>query len=101
MARRWPCAHRLEYVLLMPRRVERRRGFTRLSPKRQITLPLAVVERANLRIGEELSVDTDEVGRVIVTRTGNRELGERRRRALERRTTCGYLRTRSQSPGMN
>lgn len=73
----------------MARRVKRRRGFTRLSPKRQVTLPLAVVERANLRIGEELTVDTDDAGRVILTPTGDRDLGERRRRALER--TAGAL----------
>jgi bifunctional DNA-binding transcriptional regulator/antitoxin component of YhaV-PrlF toxin-antitoxin module len=64
----------------MPRRVKRRRGFTRLSPKRQITLPLAVVEQAGIRVGEELAVD----GRVIVSRPNDETIGDRRRRALER-----------------
>lgn len=68
----------------MDRRVKRKQGHTRLSAKRQITIPLAVVRRADLRVGEELAVDTDEAGRIIVTRTGNRGAGERRRRALGR-----------------
>jgi bifunctional DNA-binding transcriptional regulator/antitoxin component of YhaV-PrlF toxin-antitoxin module len=66
----------------MTGRVKRRRGFTHLSPKRQITLPLAVVERAGLQVGEELAVEADEEGRVIVSRPAGRSVGERRRRAL-------------------
>ena len=68
----------------MRRTVKRRRGFTHLSPKRQITLPLAVVERAGLKIGEELAVEADDEGRVIVRRSGGETVGDRRRRALER-----------------
>jgi bifunctional DNA-binding transcriptional regulator/antitoxin component of YhaV-PrlF toxin-antitoxin module len=68
----------------MTTRVRRRRGFTRLSSKRQITLPLAVVERAGLAIGEELAVEADDEGRVIVSHAGGRPVGDRRRRALER-----------------
>jgi bifunctional DNA-binding transcriptional regulator/antitoxin component of YhaV-PrlF toxin-antitoxin module len=71
-------------LLLMPKRVKRRRGFTRLSPKRQITLPLAVVERAGIRVGEELAVEADANGRVIVSRPGGETVGDRRRRALDR-----------------
>jgi bifunctional DNA-binding transcriptional regulator/antitoxin component of YhaV-PrlF toxin-antitoxin module len=66
----------------MQRRVKRRRGFTRLSPKRQITLPVSVVERAGLRIGEELAVEADAEGRVIGSR--GETVGDRRRRALSR-----------------
>jgi bifunctional DNA-binding transcriptional regulator/antitoxin component of YhaV-PrlF toxin-antitoxin module len=55
-----------------------------LSPKRQITLPLAVVERAGIEVGEELAVETDDEGRVIVSRPGGDTVGDRRRRALER-----------------
>jgi bifunctional DNA-binding transcriptional regulator/antitoxin component of YhaV-PrlF toxin-antitoxin module len=55
-----------------------------LSPKRQITIPLAIVERAGLRVGEELAVETDEEGRVIVSRSRGETVGDRRRRALER-----------------
>jgi bifunctional DNA-binding transcriptional regulator/antitoxin component of YhaV-PrlF toxin-antitoxin module len=68
----------------MPRRVKRRRGFTRLSPKRQITLPLAVVEQAGIRVGEELAVEADDDGRVIVSRPNGETVGDRRRRALDR-----------------
>jgi bifunctional DNA-binding transcriptional regulator/antitoxin component of YhaV-PrlF toxin-antitoxin module len=66
------------------RQVKRRKGFTHLSPKRQITLPVSVVERAGLRIGEELAVETDEEGRVIVSRSPGETVGDRRRRALDR-----------------
>ncbi len=68
----------------MARQVKRRRGFTHLSPKRQITLPVSVVERAGLTIGEELAVEADDEGRVIVSRSGAETVGDRRRRALDR-----------------
>jgi bifunctional DNA-binding transcriptional regulator/antitoxin component of YhaV-PrlF toxin-antitoxin module len=68
----------------MRKRVKRRQGFTRLSPKRQITLPLAAVERAGIRVGEELAVEVDDEGRVIVSRPHGESIGDRRRRALER-----------------
>lgn len=68
----------------MRRRVKRRKGFTRLSPKRQITLPLAVVEHAGIKVGEELAVEADDDGRVIVSRPSGENLGDRRRRALDR-----------------
>jgi bifunctional DNA-binding transcriptional regulator/antitoxin component of YhaV-PrlF toxin-antitoxin module len=55
-----------------------------LSPKRQITLPLAVVEQAEIRVGEELAVEADDDGRVIVSRPNDETIGDRRRRALER-----------------
>jgi len=67
----------------MPRRV-RRSGYTRLSSKRQITLPLAVVERAGMRIGEELAVEVDGAGRVVVSRSDEETVADRRRRALAR-----------------
>jgi bifunctional DNA-binding transcriptional regulator/antitoxin component of YhaV-PrlF toxin-antitoxin module len=54
-----------------------------LSPKRQITLPLSVVERAGIKVGEELAVQADDEGRVIVSRPGGETVGDRRRRALE------------------
>ena len=68
----------------MSERVKRKAGFTRLSPKRQITLPIAVVERAGIRVGEELAVEVDERGRVIVSRSSAETTGDRRRRALKR-----------------
>ncbi len=45
----------------------RRRGFTRLSGKRQVTLPLNVVEAMKLRPGDELRVGM-EGDRVVLTR---------------------------------
>jgi bifunctional DNA-binding transcriptional regulator/antitoxin component of YhaV-PrlF toxin-antitoxin module len=68
----------------MPRRVKRRKGYTHLSSKRQITLPLAVVEQAGIRIGEELAVEVADEGRVIVSRSEGETVGDRRRRALDR-----------------
>ena len=68
----------------MKRQVKRRKGFTHLSSKRQITLPVSVVERAGLTIGEELAVEADDEGRVIVSRSGGETVGDRRRRALDR-----------------
>lgn len=68
----------------MPKRVKRKSGYTRLSSKRQITLPLAVVEQAGIRVGEELAVEVDEAGRIVVSRSGEETVGDRRRRALAR-----------------
>jgi bifunctional DNA-binding transcriptional regulator/antitoxin component of YhaV-PrlF toxin-antitoxin module len=68
----------------VPREVKRKQGFTHLSSKRQITLPISVVERAGLRIGEELAVEADDQGRVIVSRPTDETVGDRRRRALRR-----------------
>ena len=45
---------------------------------------LAVVEQAGIRIGEELAVEADDEGRVIVSRSGGETVGDRRRRALDR-----------------
>ncbi len=57
----------------------RRRGFTRLSGKRQVTLPLRVVEELGLAPGDELRVDTDG-DRIVLRR--EESLAERRRRAI-------------------
>jgi AbrB family looped-hinge helix DNA binding protein len=45
----------------------RRRGFTRLSTKRQVTLPIRVVDELNLQPGDELKVEA-EGDRVVLTR---------------------------------
>jgi len=47
---------------------KRRRGFTRLSSKRQITIPLHVLEQTGLGPGDELKVEADDAGRVVLTR---------------------------------
>jgi bifunctional DNA-binding transcriptional regulator/antitoxin component of YhaV-PrlF toxin-antitoxin module len=58
-------------------KLTRRRGFTRLSTKRQVTLPLRVVEELNLRTGDELRVESDE-GRVVLSREPGRAEGRLR-----------------------
>jgi bifunctional DNA-binding transcriptional regulator/antitoxin component of YhaV-PrlF toxin-antitoxin module len=57
----------------------RRKGFTRLSSKRQVTLPLRVVAELKLKPGDELKVDA-EAGRVVLVREDG--LAARRRKAL-------------------
>ncbi|HXC78065.1 MAG TPA: AbrB/MazE/SpoVT family DNA-binding domain-containing protein [Candidatus Acidoferrum sp.] len=57
----------------------RRQGFTRLSSKRQVTLPLRVVEQLKLKPGNELKVDA-EGGRVVLARPDS--LATRRRTAV-------------------
>ncbi len=43
-----------------------------------------MVERAGIKVGEELAVQADDEGRVIVSRPGGETVGDRRRHALER-----------------
>jgi len=65
----------------------RRRGYTRLSGKRQVTIPLAILERTRLAPGDELKVELDETGRIVLSPAES--VGERRRRAI--RETAGSL----------
>jgi AbrB family looped-hinge helix DNA binding protein len=58
----------------------RRRGFTRLSGKRQVTLPLTVVLKLGLVPGDELRVETED-DRIVLRREDS--LTERRLRALD------------------
>lgn len=60
-------------------KLARRRGFTRLSSKRQITLPLKVVQDLGLSPGDHLRVDTDGDQIVLSREEG---LAERRLRAI-------------------
>ena len=60
---------------------ERRRGYTRLSAKRQVTVPLTVVRETGLETGDELKVEVDRLGRIVMTRSDG-DLAERRSRAL-------------------
>ena len=48
----------------------RRRGFTRLSGKRQVTIPLRALEQTGLGPGDELRVDVDRAGRILLTPAG-------------------------------
>jgi AbrB family looped-hinge helix DNA binding protein len=53
----------------MAKRVKptRRRGFTRLSSKRQVTIPLQALEQTGLGPGDELKVEIDGAGRIVLT----------------------------------
>ena len=45
----------------------RRRGFTRVSSKRQVTIPMHALEQAGFGPGDELKVDVDRAGRIVLT----------------------------------
>ncbi|MBA3795871.1 MAG: AbrB/MazE/SpoVT family DNA-binding domain-containing protein [Candidatus Limnocylindrales bacterium] len=77
-------------------RVKRKRGYTRLSAKRQVTIPAHVVAEARLAPGDVLRVERQGNSIVLVPQDG---LAERRRRAIARGAgsatgayPAGYLR---------
>lgn len=47
----------------------RRRGYTRLSTKHQVTIPVDVLVRAGLRAGAEFKVETRETGEIVLIPT--------------------------------
>lgn len=57
------------YSLLRMHRVKitRRRGYTRLSSKRQVTLPIRVVEEVGLLPGAQLRVEAED-GKIVLSR---------------------------------
>ena len=57
----------------------RRRGYTRLSPKHQVTIPADTVEQVGLEPGDELRVEVDRAGRIVMSRPQD---VDRRLRAL-------------------
>jgi len=48
-----------------PVKVRRKRGFTRVSPKHQVTIPTEALDRAGVRVGDRLKVEARS-GREIV-----------------------------------
>ena len=60
---------------------KRRRGYTRISGKNQVTIPVAVLEEADLRPGDELKVETED-GKIVLEPALS--LAERRRAAIDR-----------------
>ena len=52
---------------------KRRRGFTRVSSKRQVTIPLHVLEETGVSPGDELKVEVDSAGRIVLARPVDRE----------------------------
>jgi AbrB family looped-hinge helix DNA binding protein len=46
----------------------RRPGFTRVSPKHQVTIPAEALAKAGLRIGDPLKVEARANGEIVLTR---------------------------------
>ncbi|RDI75445.1 transcriptional regulator, AbrB family [Gaiella occulta] len=67
-------------------KITRRRGFTRLSSKRQVTIPLQALEATGLGPGDELKVEVDPAGRIVLSPAARMT---DRRQAIER--TSGSL----------
>ncbi|HET8606359.1 MAG TPA: AbrB/MazE/SpoVT family DNA-binding domain-containing protein [Gaiellaceae bacterium] len=67
-------------------KLRRRRGFTRISSKRQVTIPLAALEQTGLKPGDQLKVDVDSGGRIVLSRPVDVEA---RRKAI--RETSGIF----------
>ena len=61
--------------------MKRRRGYTRLSRKNQVTIPVAVLAQVGIDPGDELKVEVDG-GRIVLEPALS--LAERRREALGR-----------------
>lgn len=49
----------------------RRRGFTRVSAKHQVTLPMDALERAGIRTGDILRAEVRGPGEVLLVRRGD------------------------------
>ena len=62
---------------------KRRRGYTRISSKRQITIPATAMSETGFEPGDELRVEVDRAGRIVLSRVVDR------RRAIEE--TAGSL----------
>lgn len=71
----------------MKRVKQRRAGFTRLSPKHQVTIPAAVIAQTGLEVGTEFKVTTDSEGRIVLDPVD--DLRARRLRAIDE--TSGSL----------
>ena len=67
--------------------MKRRRGYTRLSRKNQVTIPKAVVQRIGAQPGDEFEVKAGPDDAIVLRR--EQSLGERRRDAIRR--TAGSL----------
>lgn len=61
--------------------MKRRRGYTRLSSKNQVTIPVSVLTEVGLGPGDELKVVADN-GHIVLEPTVS--LGDRRREALRK-----------------
>jgi bifunctional DNA-binding transcriptional regulator/antitoxin component of YhaV-PrlF toxin-antitoxin module len=50
------------------KRRRRRKGFTRVSSKNQVTLPIDVLLAAGVRAGDSLMVETKTTGEIVLRR---------------------------------
>jgi AbrB family looped-hinge helix DNA binding protein len=55
----------------MDMKVKRRRSITRVSSKNQVTLPVAALRAAHVQPGDELRVEADGDGRLILVRVSD------------------------------
>ncbi len=46
----------------------RRRGFTRVSPKHQVTIPAEALAKAGVNVGDPLRVEARANGEIVLTR---------------------------------
>ncbi len=67
-------------------KIKRKRGFTRISSKRQVTIPLTALEQTGLKPGDQLQVEVDVAGRIVLSRSIDVEA---RRKAV--RETAGSM----------
>lgn len=49
----------------------RRHGFTRISPKHQVTIPAEALAKAGLSVGDPLKVEARANGEILLVREGN------------------------------
>ena len=68
---------------------KRQRGYTRVSPKHQVTLPADVLAKAGLRVGDRLQVAARGSGEVVLIRES--DAVEAYARALHGMYPAGYL----------
>jgi bifunctional DNA-binding transcriptional regulator/antitoxin component of YhaV-PrlF toxin-antitoxin module len=51
-----------------PVKQRRRKGFTRVSPKHQITIPVEALARAGIQVGDPLKVEARASGEIVLIR---------------------------------
>ena len=62
--------------------MKRRNGYTRLSSKHQVTIPVAVLERVGAKPGDEFRVEAGDDHRIVLV--PERSLAEQRLEAIDR-----------------
>ena len=53
---------------MRPRVKQRRRGYTRVSAKHQVTLPVDMLRRAGIKTGDTLRAEVHGAGQVLLVR---------------------------------